>query len=70
VAPGRGQVEEFAATVEQMRNDLEDLQSRLAVREAELTASTRRAESAETAVQKIVDAIRTHLPVKLPGPTE
>jgi predicted transcriptional regulator len=26
------QVEEFAATVEQMRNDLEDLQSRLAVR--------------------------------------
>jgi chromosome segregation ATPase len=64
------QVEEFGSTVEQLRNDLEDLQSRLAVREAELTASTRRADAAETAVQKIVDAIRTHLPVKLSGPTE
>ena len=64
------QVGEFAATVEEMRNDLEDLQSQLAVREAELTVSTRRAEDAEAAVRKIVDAIRTHLPVKLSAPTE
>ncbi|TLG71842.1 ABC transporter permease [Methylocystis sp. B8] len=65
-----GQVEQFAADVEQIRNDLEDLQSQLAVREAELVASTHRADAAETAVQKIIDAIRTHLPVKLSTPSE
>ncbi len=64
------QVEEFTATVEQMRYDLEDLQSRLAVREAELATSTRRADEAEAGMQKIVDAIRTHLPVGLSVPTE
>ena len=55
---------------EQMRADLEDLHSRLAVREAELATSTRRADEAEAATQKIVDAIRTQLLVKLSVPTE
>jgi len=64
------QVEEFTATVDYIRNDLEALQSRLAVREAELAASTRRAADAEAAMQKIVDAIRTHLPVNLSVPRE
>ena len=64
------QVEDFAANADQMRHDLEDLKSRLAVREAELTASIRRAEAAEAAVQEIVEAIRTQLPVKLSVPSE
>ena len=64
------QIEQMMATAEQMRGDLERLQSRLAVREAELVTSTRRADEAEAATQKIVDAIRTQLPVKLSVPTE
>lgn len=64
------QVEDFAANADRMRHDLGDLKSRLAVREAELTASIRRAEAAEAAVQEIVEAIRTQLPVKLSLPSE
>lgn len=64
------QIEQMIAADEQLRGDLEHLQSRLALREAELAASTRRANEAEAATQKIVDAIRTHLPVKLSVPTE
>jgi chromosome segregation ATPase len=64
------QIEQMIAAAEQLRGDLEHLQSRLALREAELAASTRRANEAEAATQQIVDAIRTHLPVKLSVPTE
>jgi hypothetical protein len=64
------QIEQMIAADEQLRGDLEHLQSRLALREAGLAASTRRANEAEAATQKIVDAIRTHLPVKLSVPTE
>ena len=64
------QVENFAANADRMRLDLEDLKSRLAVREEELTASIRRADAAEAAVQEIVEAIRKQLPVKLSLPSE
>ncbi|MGB5087395.1 MAG: ABC transporter permease [Methylocystis silviterrae] len=64
------QIEQLMAAVEQMRDDLEHLKSRLAVREAELATSTGRADEAEAGMQKVVDAIRTHLPVKLSVPTE
>jgi hypothetical protein len=64
------QIEQMMAAAEQMRADLEHLHSRLAVREAQLATSTRRADEAEAATQKIVDAIRTRLPVKLSVPTE
>ncbi|MFO1125722.1 MAG: hypothetical protein U1E25_10825 [Methylocystis sp.] len=64
------QIEELTATVEQMRYDFEYLQSRLDEREAELVASIRRADEAESGTQKIVDTIRTQLPVKLSVPTE
>jgi chromosome segregation ATPase len=64
------QIEQMMAAAEQMRGQLEHLQSQLAGREAELAASIRRANEAETATQKIVNAIRTHLPVKLNVPTE
>jgi hypothetical protein len=53
-----------------MRTDLEHLHSRLAMREAKLATSARRADEAETATQKIIVAIRTNLPAKLSGPTE
>jgi chromosome segregation ATPase len=66
----QAQIEELSATVEQTRNDLEALQSLLSVREAELAASTRRADDAETAIHRIMDAIRTQLPLKLNIPTE
>jgi chromosome segregation ATPase len=64
------QIEQMMAAAEQMRGQLEHLQSQLAGREAELAASIRRANEAEAATQKIVHAIRTHLPVKLNVPTE
>jgi chromosome segregation ATPase len=64
------QIEQMMAAAEQMRGQLEHLQSQLAGREAELAASIRRANEAEAATQKIVNAIRTHLPVKLNVPTE
>jgi chromosome segregation ATPase len=64
------QIEQLMAAAEQMRDDLEHLKSQLAVREAELATSTGRADEAEAGMQKVVDAIRTHLPVKLSVPTE
>jgi chromosome segregation ATPase len=67
------EVEEFISAIAQSRRDVEMLQSQLAAREAELAASEqrangaeRRADDAEAAIQKIVDAIRSQLPVK-PG---
>ena len=65
-----GQVEGLTADVEQARDDVKTLQALLAARESELASWTSRAEEAEDAVQKIVEAIRTHLPVKLNVPTE
>jgi chromosome segregation ATPase len=59
------QVEQMMAAAEQSDKDLEILRSELATKTAELAASTRRADDAEVAMQKIVDAIRTQLPVKL-----
>lgn len=64
------QVEELSAAVEQTRNELETLQSRLAAREEELAVSMRRADDAETAMQRVVEAIRAQLPVKLNVPGE
>lgn len=59
------QVEQMMAAAEQSDKDLEILRSELATKTAELAASTRRADDAEVAMQQIVDAIRTQLPVKL-----
>ncbi|MGJ0511287.1 ABC transporter permease [Methylocystis sp.] len=59
------QVEQMMAAAEQSDKDLEILRSELATKTEELTASTRRADDAEVAMQKIVDAIRTQLPVIL-----
>ena len=58
-------IKQLAAVVEQTRKDLETLQSQLVAREAELAASTRRADDADAAIERIVDAIRTQIPVKL-----
>ena len=65
------EVAELTTAIVQTRNDLESLQSRLAAKETELAASEqrgksaeRRADDADTAVQRIVEAIRTQLPVK------
>jgi len=62
---------ELTAALLQTRKDLEALQSRLAVKHADLVAmeqraaaAEKRANDAEAAVQRIVDAIRTQLPVK------
>ena len=59
------QVEELAATVEQTRNDFAALQSQLAAKVTELAVAQQRADHAEAAIQRIVDEIRTQLPVKL-----
>ena len=67
------EVAKLTAANVQTRKELEVLQSCLAAKEAELAASEqraksveRRADDADAAIQKIVDAIRTQLPVK-PG---
>lgn len=64
---------ELTAAIAQTRKDLEMLQSLPTAKEAELAASEkrakgaeRRADDADAAIKKIVDAIRTQLPVK-PG---
>ena len=73
------QVAELTAAAAVTRNDLEMLQTRLAAKEAELAAAERRASLAEqragdaerrandanAAIERIVDAIRTQLPLKL-----
>lgn len=64
------QVEELSAAVEQTRNELETLQSQLAAREAEVAVSLRRADDAEAALQRVVEAIRAQLPIKLNMPAE
>ncbi|MBI1980722.1 MAG: ABC transporter permease [Methylocystis sp.] len=63
---------ELSAALVQTRNDIETLQSLLAARQAELAAMEQRAMVAEqraaesdAAMQRIVDAIRTQLPVKV-----
>ena len=58
-------IKQLAAAVEHTRKDLETLQSQLVAREAELAASTRRADDADADIERIVDAIRTQIPVKL-----
>ncbi|HEY8125859.1 MAG TPA: ABC transporter permease [Methylocystis sp.] len=63
---------ELSAALIQTRKDLEGVQSQLAARQAELAAMEQRAVAAEkrateadASVQRIVDAIRTQLPVKV-----
>lgn len=63
---------ELSAALVQTRNDVETLQSLLAAGQAELEAmeqralvAEKRAGEADAAVQRIVDAIRTQLPVKV-----
>jgi len=62
---------ELTAALLQTRKDLDALQSRLAAKQADLAAMEQRAQAAEkraieadAAVQRIVDAIRTQLPIK------
>ncbi|RNJ50585.1 ABC transporter permease [Methylocystis hirsuta] len=64
------EVEDLAAAIVQTHSDLEMLQSQTAAKEAELAASEQRmkdaecrAENADAAIQRIMDAIRTQLPV-------
>jgi septal ring factor EnvC (AmiA/AmiB activator) len=64
---------DLTAALIQTRKDLDALQSRLALKQADLVAmeqraiaAEKRATEADAAVQRIVDAIRTQLPVK-PG---
>ncbi len=64
------EVEDLTAAIVQTRSDLEMLQSQTAAKEAELAASEHRAkdaecrtENADAAIQRIMDAIRTQLPV-------
>jgi len=64
------QVDEVTALAAKMRNELETLQTRLAAKEAELQAEERRGRHAEqraaeahAAIERIVEAIRTQLPV-------
>lgn len=59
-------VAELTAAITQTRKEIETLQSRLAAKEADLAASRQRADDADAAIQNIVEAIRTQLPVK-PG---
>ena len=63
---------ELSAALIQTRKDLEALQSQFAAKQAELIAMEQRAvaaekrgSEAEASVQRIVDAIRTQLPVKV-----
>ena len=63
-------VSETAAAIRQSEEQIGPCAPALAVREAELATSTGRADEAEAGMQKVVDAIRTHLPVKLSVPTE
>lgn len=63
---------ELSAALIQTRKDLEGVQSQLAARQAELTAmeqravaAEKRASEADASVQRIVEAIRTQLPVKV-----
>lgn len=63
---------ELSAALIQTRKDLEGVQSQLAARQAELAAmeqravaAEKRASEADASVQRIVDAIRTQLPVKV-----
>lgn len=59
------QVEELTAAVEQTRDELEARQSQLAAKATELAVAEQRADDAEAAIRRVVDAIRTQLPVKL-----
>jgi len=66
------EVAELSAALVHARNDLEAMQSLIEATQAELTAMEQRALAAETraiesdaSVQRIVDAIRTQLPVKV-----
>jgi septal ring factor EnvC (AmiA/AmiB activator) len=63
---------ELSAALIQTRKDVEALQSQLAARQAELAAmeqralaAEKRASDADASVQRIVEAIRTQLPVKV-----
>lgn len=63
---------ELSSALAQTRNDVETLQSLLAATQTELaameqraTVAEKRAAEADAAVQRIVDAIRTQLPVKV-----
>jgi len=65
------QVDEFTALAAQMRSERAMLQTRLAAKEAELAAAERRADHAEqraaeadAAIERVVEAIRTQLPVR------
>ncbi len=63
---------ELSAALIQTRKDLDGVQSQLAARQAELAAmeqravaAEKRASEADASVQRIVEAIRTQLPVKV-----
>lgn len=64
------QIEQMLAAAEQADKDIETLQSQLAAMTAELAASERRAYDAETAIEQILEVIRTQLPAKLGAPSE
>lgn len=66
---------ELSTALVQARNDIEALESLLAARQVELVAmeqravvAEKRAIEADAAVQRIVEAIRTQLPVKVAEP--
>jgi len=67
-----GEAAELSAALAQTRKDLEALQAQLAATQADLAAmeqravaGEKRAHESDAAVQRIVDAIRTQLPVKV-----
>ncbi|MGD9544319.1 MAG: hypothetical protein AB7F41_04830 [Methylocystis sp.] len=64
------QAEQMSATLEQAHEELQSLRSQLASKTAELTASERRADDAETAIEQILDVVRAQLPGKLNIPSE
>ena len=64
------QVEQMSAAVEQAHEELEWLRSQLASKTTELAAAERRADHAETAIERIAGVIRAQLPAKLSIPPE
>ena len=64
------QVEQMSAAGEQAHEELKSLRSQLASKTTELAAAERRADHAETAIERIADVIRAQLPAKLSIPPE
>lgn len=60
----------MSAAGEQAHEKLKSLRSQLASKTTELAAAERRADHAETAIERIADVIRTQLPAKLSIPPE